>query len=118
MQSEWSSEEERLITEVMAAGVDRVQAIRQLRSKWAVGETAPPMWNPDRTMPMENPRFQEVQVLADDNAERLTLASLWPGEASTSDGTRVGPTEGKASTRKASSDRQARWRAKRALKAA
>ena|SRR5258708_4188503 len=109
METSWSAEEEQKITGAMAGGIGRIAAVQDLRRRWLIGETVPPG---------QNPRFREVRKVTQERADCPMLASLLTAEASTSDGTRVGPTAGKTSTRKAASDRQARWRAKRVLKAA
>jgi hypothetical protein len=60
VQPNWTAEEESLITQAMAEGLSRIQAIQHLRSKWLIGETAPPGWKQARAMPDKNPWFGRI----------------------------------------------------------
>ena len=39
MATSWTTAEERSITEAMTTGLNRVEAIRYLRTRWLIGET-------------------------------------------------------------------------------
>src|SRR6266566_1107133 len=119
MEANWSTAEEKSITETMSRdGIGRMDAIRRLRSAWNIGETPPPTSRPGRRMPKENPRYgQTVGDATKDRSEAPARPSFLGGEASTRSGKGLAPIRDKASTksvRKAASARQARWRAKKA----
>jgi hypothetical protein len=116
MQTSWTqTEEARIIQTMEQDSTDRLEAIRRLRSAWLIGETAPPMSRPGRKMPRENPRYgQTVGDAVQDRANAPARPSFLGAEASTGSGTRLDPKRLHVTARKPASERQARWRAKRA----
>jgi hypothetical protein len=116
METNWNDAEETLIARLMAQdGLSRIDAIRRLRSSWLIGETPPPLWREGRAMPRTNPRYGTVQDAVQGRANPSAPPDFRGFEASTRADRATEPTVYK--TRKPASERQARWRAKKAAQA-